>query len=93
MKMYCVYDSKVESYGRPFFMKNKGEAVRGFQEIANDPTSQICKYPEDFTLFELGSFDDQTCKFVINSTPVSIGCAVEFKRSELRDLSAATKVS
>lgn len=80
MKIFCVYDSKAETYGTPFFMENKGVALRGFQDVANDSSTQICKYPEDFTLFELGSFDPLTAKFVLSSTPTSLGVAIEFKR-------------
>lgn len=78
MKIYCVYDCKVESYGTPFFFKTKGDALRGFSEVANDLKTQIGKYPQDFTLFELGSYDELTGKFTIYSTPVALGVAIEY---------------
>ena len=53
MKMYSVYDSKVEAYLPPLFYKSKGEFLRAFGEACNDsvsedvPTSDAstCKYP------------------------------------------------
>lgn len=77
-KIFTVYDCKAQNYLQPFFCRSTGEAVRSFTEIANDPKSQIGKYPVDFTLFELGSFDDNTADFVIFNTPVSLGLANDF---------------
>jgi hypothetical protein len=78
MKIYCVYDCKVEAFGTPFFFKTKGEAIRGFSEIANDIKTQIGKYPADFTLFEMGDYDEQKGKFNIYSAPISLATAIEF---------------
>lgn len=83
LKVFTCYDCKVESYGNPFFMKTKGEAIRGFAEVSNDEKSQIAKYPEDFTLFELGEYDDSNGKFVLHSTPISIGKAIEFVKPKV----------
>lgn len=78
LKVFTVYDCKVEAYLTPFFMKTKGEAIRGYSEVVNDVKTQFNRYPEDYTLFELGTYDDSTAKFVLHSTPVSIGKALEF---------------
>ena len=80
-KVYSVYDSKVEAYLQPFFFPAKGAAIRAFSEIANDKSSSIGKNPEDFTLFELGSWDDSTAKIEMHSTPVSMGVALEFVKT------------
>jgi hypothetical protein len=78
MKIFCVYDCKVEAYGTPFFFKNKGEALRGFSEISNDIKTQIGKYPADFTLFEMGDYDEHTGTFSIYPAKVSVATAIEF---------------
>lgn len=82
-KIFSVYDSKVEAYLQPFFMSTKGEAIRAFSELSNDKSTQFGKYPEDHTLFELGTFDDSNCKFLINSTPISLGLSLEFIKPKL----------
>ena len=64
MKCFTVYDSKAEAFLQPFFMQSKGAAIRGFTELVNDKNHSFGKYPGDYTLFELGSFDEQTGKFV-----------------------------
>lgn len=80
-KVYSIYDSKTEGYLQPFYQQTKGQAVRGFTEVVNDKSSQIGKYPEDYTLFELGDFDDTNCKFSIYDTPKSVGVGIEFVKS------------
>lgn len=80
LKVFSVYDSKVEAYMNPFFMKSKGEAIRGITALVNDAQHAFFKYSSDFTLFEVGSFDDATCKFDLYSTPHSLGVLIEFKK-------------
>ncbi|QXP08418.1 MAG: nonstructural protein [Arizlama microvirus] len=82
LKLFTVYDSKTESYLRPFSLTTKGEALRGFQETVNDPQSQICKYPADFTLFELGEWDDQSASIIVLEAKINLGNALEFKTSK-----------
>lgn len=78
LKMFSIYDSKVEAYLSPVFMKSKGEFIRAFTEACNDPKSSFAKYPADYTAFELGSWDDAKCAFELHKTPISIGLAQEF---------------
>lgn len=81
MKVFCVYDAAVGAYMQPFFMRSKGEAVRGFTEICNDSNSQFFKHPHDFVLYEIGDFDDQTGR-ILPKEPKSIGHAFEFVREK-----------
>lgn len=59
--MACsVFDLKVNAYMPPFYVRSKLEAVRSFSDAVGDATSQFCKHPEDYTLFQLGWFNDAT---------------------------------
>lgn len=77
-KVYSIFDSKVGAYGRPFFDQSKGSVIRSVTEAVNDKTTTFGKYPSDFVLFELGTFDELSCSFDLYAGPVSIGCLVEF---------------
>lgn len=79
--LYSVYDAKVKYFHPPMFMMNRGEALRSWEEIANDESSTICRHPNDFDLFELGEFDDQTGKIVMHPSPESLGLAIQFRRA------------
>lgn len=76
-KVFAIFDSKAGYYKPPFMMRNKGEAIRGFQQLANDGKSQIALNPEDFVLFEIGEFDDQNAIYTQDNNK-SLGCAIEF---------------
>lgn len=79
--VYSVYDSKAEAYLQPFYMQSEGQAIRSFGEVANNKEHSIGKYPEDFTLFHLGYFDDSTCDFELLKTQVALRKAIELVRS------------
>ena len=36
-------------------------AVRTFADMANDSNHNIGKHPEDYTLYHIGEWDDNTC--------------------------------
>lgn len=57
-KLFSVYDSKSESYTPPYFDHAEGRALRTFADCCNDPEHQFGKHPEDYTLYNLGEFDD-----------------------------------
>lgn len=59
-KILTIYDCKAEAYGRPFVARSTGEGLRSFTDEVNSgrEDSQLSNHPEDFTLFEVGTFDD-----------------------------------
>lgn len=80
VKIFALYDCKAEAYLAPQYFPTKGIAIRAFTELSNDGESNVSKHAEDYTLFEVGEFDDSNCGFNIYSTPVSVGKAIEFKK-------------
>jgi len=56
--IFAIYDAKAEAFITPFFLPTRAMAVRSFETAVNDPNSMICKYALDYSLFELGTFDD-----------------------------------
>jgi len=85
MKMFTVYDSKAEAYMQPFFAKSTGEALRSFSDTCQDKNHIFAKHPGDFTLFELGTWDEQTSDFVIYESKKSLGTAIEYATDLLND--------
>jgi len=60
-----IYDAALAAYGRPFFTATTGAAVRSFTDEVNRQAedNQIFNHPEDYTLYNLGTFDDSTGLF------------------------------
>lgn len=79
LKVFSVFDVKAEAFMQPFFMSTNGQAIRSFSDAANDASrGQFNSHPQDFTLFELGSFDDKNAKFEQLEVPVPLGTAFDF---------------
>lgn len=77
--VFTVYDSAAGLYLEPFHAPSIEFAVRGFREAVNKPDHQFNKFPEDYTLFHIGTFDPQSG--VLNPlTPRSLGVAITFIR-------------
>lgn len=76
--IFTVYDTKAECYLQPFFLPTRGLALRTFTETVNDKSHNFGKYPEDYTLFVLGSYEDQNSEFLLSKAPISLGVGVEF---------------
>lgn len=60
MRIFSLYDVKAQVYGTPFNAINQNVATRMCTEIVNDEASIYYKHPEDFALFEIGGFDEET---------------------------------
>ncbi|WNK12910.1 MAG: nonstructural protein [Microvirus sp.] len=60
LKMYSIRDSKAECFNQPFFCKTHGEAERNFLELTKDEKSFVSKYSDDYDLYFVGEYDDQT---------------------------------
>ena len=78
LKIFTVYDSKADAYQVPFFHQSTGTAKRAFQELVNDGKSEFFKNPEDYTLFEIGSWGDSNADIVPYAAPKSLGLAIDF---------------
>lgn len=82
LKAYSVYDSKVKNYTRPLYHRNAAEALRGFELECNNSESQLNKFPSDFTLFEIGEWDDETATLTKDTAHVSLGNALQFIKGQ-----------
>jgi len=76
-KVFAVYDSKAGAYMNPFNMPTIGMAIRGFCEVVEDKSTSIGKHPEDFSLFELGVFDDAKGSYETLTAPKQLITAGE----------------
>jgi hypothetical protein len=78
MILVSIYDKAVETYSKPITMRARGEAIRTLQdEIANQQQSPIAQHPEDYALFELGTFDDNTGEIEQHASPINLANAHE----------------
>lgn len=77
VNLYSIFDSKLATYGKPWYELTDAAAIRAFADAVADssnPNNQYNKHPEDFSLYVLGSFDDQTAVFK-TCAPISLQTA------------------
>lgn len=77
-RIFTVYDAKAEFYSKPFFARSTGEALRQFQEAANDEQNSIGRYPEDYAIFEIGEFDELTGAINVMDAFKSLGRGIDY---------------
>lgn len=65
-KIVCaVFDHAVQAFGQPFFVRARGEAVRGFTDEVNRKVdgNTLAAHPEDYDLTQIAVFDDESGEF------------------------------
>lgn len=57
-KIFSIFDEKAEAFHQPFFSTNGLTAMRAIQSAINDQQHNYCKFAADYTMFEIGAYDD-----------------------------------
>lgn len=85
--IFCIYDSIGQYFTPPFFAINQGDAVRSVTSLVNSKQEiPICQCPNDFTLYEIGSFDDASAFIETHSQPQHVCiCSALIKRDDQND--------
>lgn len=87
LKLFCIHDAKIDAYTRPFYLRTTGEAERAFRNDLNKNEEMVAN-AEDYTLFELGSFEDTTAQFELLPTPHPVGKAISYlEKTKLKEVS------
>ena len=68
IELYTIYDSKTGVYNKPFYQLNDDVCRRTCSDLLSSETD-VAKHPEDFSLFHLGSYNDETAQFDLLATP------------------------
>lgn len=93
LNLFAIRDDKANAYLAPFAMPTQGQALRAFSDLTNDSQSTIYKHPEDYRLYLLGTFDDDTG--TLNQTagdhPRYLATASDFTSIKATPLSLAKK--
>lgn len=82
MIIAAVRDRAVDAFGQPIFAPHIGQIVRSFTDEVNRADSEFNKHPEDYDLYEIGTFEPST-GIVTGGTPrmVAVGKDVRVNNS------------
>ena len=80
--VFSIYDSKAEAYLPPFILPKQAQAKRAFADCVNSDTHQFGQNPADYTLFELGNFNDEDGQHLLHRANISLGNGLEYLEPE-----------
>lgn len=72
MVVVAIFDSAAGCYTRPECVAAAPVAVRAFKDQVNNKQTAIGQHPDDYTLFELGEFDDGKASFSLHEEPIRL---------------------
>lgn len=83
-KQFSIYDSGAQAYLPPFILPRDEMAQRTFGDCCNSKEHQFGAHPEDYTLFRLGTWDDETAIFTPEPNgPQTLGNGVEYVQHQI----------
>lgn len=72
---FAIRDEKVGAFLQPFFAPAIGSAIRSFLDACTGDTP-MAKHPGDYTLYRIGSYDDNTAQ-LLSDTPLLVASGSE----------------
>lgn len=81
VNMYSVHDAAAQAYLPPFYFLHDNQAIRTFTDCINSEKHQFSHHPDDYTLYKIGTFDDDGAS-IGNIAPISLGNGINFVKSK-----------
>nr|QJB20823.1 MAG: nonstructural protein [Microvirus sp.] len=60
LNVFTVRDDKANAFLSPFFMPTIAVAIRSFGAECRNSDSNFSKFPEDFSLYHIGEYDEES---------------------------------
>lgn len=89
-KLFAVRDAKTTLFGNPFCAITHADAQRSFVAGTNNPQSMVCQFPEDFALWHIGEYDQETGILTKFDQPVHMLNAIDLVKKETIQTSQPT---
>jgi len=81
-QVFTVFDQKAAAYLTPLFQVSRGVAARLFIAAVRDREHEFGRFPEDFTLFYLGEYDEATAEFRMVQNPEVVMTGLQARAME-----------
>lgn len=78
LEVFTVLDTAAKRYLEPFMASTVEVAIRMFRQLVNKEGHQFAMYSEDYVLFHVGQFDQESGMLFGFSAPHSLGVAITF---------------
>lgn len=77
LRIFAIRDAKVDAYLQPFYAQTTAAGLRIWKDAVTSEGSGFARNPEDYMLFELGEFDQQSGKLTSLLQPHPLTTAME----------------
>lgn len=78
MYLYAIRDCIAGCFDGVFTFRSNADARRAFCAICNDRGSNYGRYPSDYDLYAVGSFDTESARLDMPDSPVFLSHGSEF---------------
>jgi len=74
LDMMAIYDQASRAFLPPFFVASEALAMRELRDLSlKNPDHNFVRHADQYTLFLLGDFDNETGLTTVKSSPSSLG--------------------
>lgn len=91
LEIFAMYDRATQAYMQPVYSQSKGEIIRSLSDLIMNNEHAFAKHPEDYTLFKIGTYEEQSGEIVPIAPEKVIGMW-ELKTEPVADLTNAAPV-
>jgi len=77
--LFSVRDRAAAAFLPPFVLHSDAMAIREFGHAARIPDHKFCLHPQDFSLYKLGHYDDETGLLIAFPEPQFLASAVQME--------------
>lgn len=79
--LVSIRDRAIDAFQPIFNVRAPGEAIRAFQDALNKPDNPMNAHADDYDLYSLGTFDDDTGQITIHAKPEQIAIGKQLLRT------------
>lgn len=80
-RLFSIYDEKAQAWLPPFAFIHQAQALRAFSDCLNSKDHQFAQHPEDYTLAQIGEWDEQSGVLVSFEKKTILGNGIEVKNT------------
>lgn len=64
--LFAIYDKKTKTYDKPFSARHVQDVLRDWENLIKEPQNKYGKNPEDFDIYKIADFEDETGECISN---------------------------
>ncbi len=81
-KIFSIRDQAADAFLPPFTLPTEEMAMRTFGDCINDQKHAFAQHPDHYTLFVLGTFDNETGLIARHESPMTCGNGTSYKTAQ-----------